>query len=165
MQHHNHSNHQLTHFDTAGRSRMVDVSEKPETLREATAAAVVHMNEETFRRIMDRTVEKGDVLAVAQIAGIMAAKKTGSLIPMCHPLPLTSVSMDFLPDAQRHCIEVRATVRLVGRTGVEMEALVAVATASLTIYDMCKAIDREITVTDLRLLSKRGGKSGVFQRR
>lgn len=143
---------------------MVDVSEKPETLREATAGATVHMKAETFRRIMDRTIEKGDVLAVAQVAGIMAAKRTGSLIPMCHPLSLTSVNMEFLPDKRRHAIEVRATARLVGRTGVEMEALVAVATAALTIYDMCKAIDREMTVTDLRLLYKSGGKSGTFRR-
>jgi len=143
---------------------MVDVSAKPETLREATAAATVYMKPETLRRIIDRSIEKGDVLSVAQVAGIMAAKKTGSLIPMCHPLALTSVSMEFFPDEQRHCIEVRATVRLVGRTGVEMEALVAVATAGLTIYDMCKAIDREMTVTDIRLLYKSGGKSGTFQR-
>jgi cyclic pyranopterin phosphate synthase len=154
----------LTHFDRSGRSRMVDVSGKPETLRAATATATVHMQPETFRRIMDRTIEKGDVLGAAQIAGILAAKKTGELIPMCHPLALTSVTMDFFPREERHCIEVRATAKLVGRTGVEMEALVAVATAALTIYDMCKAIDRAMTVSDLQLLRKSGGKSGTFQR-
>lgn len=155
----------LTHFDKSGRSRMVDVSGKPETLREATATATVYMKPETFRRIMDRTIEKGDVLGVAQTAGIMAAKKTGELIPMCHPLAITSVTMNFLPGEHRHCIEVQATAKLVGRTGVEMEALVAVATAALTIYDMCKAIDREMTVSDIQLLRKSGGKSGTFRRR
>jgi len=154
----------LTHFDDAGRARMVDVSAKPETLRVATAEATVHMQAVTFRRIMDRTIEKGDVLGVAQVAGIQAAKRTGELIPMCHPLALTAVEMEFLPDARRHCIRVRATARLVGRTGVEMEALVAAATAALTIYDMCKAVDRAMTVTDLRLLYKTGGKSGTFRR-
>ena len=155
----------LTHFDRSGRSRMVDVSKKPETLREATATATVYMKQETFRRIMDRAIEKGDVLGVAQIAGIMAAKKTGELIPMCHPLAITSVTMDFFPQEHRHCIKVQATAKLVGRTGVEMEALVAVATAALTIYDMCKAIDREMTVSDIQLLRKSGGKSGTFRRR
>jgi cyclic pyranopterin phosphate synthase len=154
----------LTHFDDSGRSRMVDVSAKPDTEREATAAATVYMKRETFRRIIDRRIEKGDVFGVAQVAGIMAAKRTGDIIPMCHPLNITSISMAFLPQEERSCVEVQATVRLVGKTGVEMEALMAVSTAALTIYDMCKAIDREMTITDIRLLKKSGGKSGAFVR-
>ena len=155
---------QLTHFDDSGRSRMVDVSAKPDTAREATATATVFMKRETFRRIMDRTIEKGDVFGVAQVAGIMAAKRTGELIPMCHPLNITSVAMEFFPREEQSCVEVQATVRLVGRTGVEMEALVAVSTAALTIYDMCKAVDREMTITNVQLLKKSGGKSGTFVR-
>lgn len=155
----------LTHFDASGRSKMVDVSRKPETLRQATAAATVTMKPETFRRIMDRKIEKGDVLGVAQVAGIMAAKKTGDIIPMCHPLNITSVDMDFLPDGPGSRIIVRATAKLVGRTGVEMEALVAVSAAALTVYDMCKAIDREMVISDIKLLRKSGGKSGTFERK
>jgi cyclic pyranopterin monophosphate synthase len=155
---------QLSHFDDSGRSRMVDVSAKPDTEREATAAATVFMKRETLRRIIDRTIEKGDVFGVAQVAGIMAAKRTGDFIPMCHPLNITSVTMNFIPDEERNCVEVQATVRLVGKTGVEMEALVAVSTAALTIYDMCKAIDRGMTITDIQLLKKSGGKSGAFVR-
>ena len=154
----------LTHFDTAGRSRMVDVSDKQDTLREATATATIFMKPDTFQRIMDRTIEKGDVFGVAQVAGIMAAKRTGDLIPMCHPLNLTSVSMEFIPRQEKSAVEVRATARLVGKTGVEMEALVAVSTAALTMYDMCKAIDRGMTITDVQLLRKSGGKSGTFIR-
>ncbi len=154
----------LTHFDESGRSRMVDVSAKPDTEREATATATVCMKRETFRRIIDRTIEKGDVFGVAQVAGIMAAKRTGDFIPMCHPLNITSIVMDFFPQEERSCVEVQATVRLVGKTGVEMEALVAVSTAALTIYDMCKAIDREMTITTVQLLKKSGGKSGAFVR-
>ena len=154
----------LTHFDTAGRSRMVDVSDKQDTLREATASATISMKPPTFQRIMDRTIEKGDVFGVAQVAGIMAAKRTGDLIPMCHPLNLTSVSMEFIPRQERSAVEVRATARLVGKTGVEMEALVAVSAAALTIYDMCKAIDRGMTISDVQLLKKSGGKSGAFVR-
>lgn len=155
---------QLTHFDNSGRSRMVDVSAKPDAVREATATATVFMRRKTFLRIMDRTIEKGDVFGVAQVAGIMAAKRTGDLIPMCHTLNITSVAMEFLPKAKQSCVEVQATVRLVGKTGVEMEALVAVSTAALTIYDMCKAIDREMTITNVQLLKKSGGKSGTFVR-
>ncbi len=154
----------LTHFDKAGRSRMVDVTDKKETVREAVAQATVTMQPETLRRIMDRTIEKGDVLGVAQTAGIMAAKKTSDLIPMCHPLNLTSVAMDFLPHEERSRITVRATVKITGKTGVEMEALVAVSIASLTIYDMCKAIDRGMTISDIQLVKKSGGKSGVYAR-
>jgi len=156
---------ELTHFDESGRSRMVDVSSKQETLRSATATATVTMKQETFQRIMDRTIEKGDVLGIAQVAGIMAAKKTGELIPMCHPLNITSVSMDFFPKEEFNQIEIQATAKLTGKTGVEMEALVAVSCASLTVYDMCKAVDREITVSDIKLLKKSGGKSGIFKRK
>ena len=157
-------NTKLTHFDASGRSRMVDVSAKKDTLREAIAGATVIMQPATLQRILDRTIEKGDVFGVAQVAGIMAAKRTGDLIPMCHPLNLTSVSMEFLPKQEHSAVEIRATARLVGKTGVEMEALVAVSAAALTLYDMCKAIDRGMTVTDIRLLRKSGGKSGTFVR-
>ena len=155
----------LTHFNDDGRSRMVDVSAKQDTLREATAGATIFMQPATFQRIMDRTMEKGDVLGVAQVAGIMAAKRTGDIIPMCHPLNLTSVDMEFFPRQEDSAVEVRATARLVGKTGVEMEALVAVTSATLTIYDMCKAIDRGMTITEVQLLKKSGGKSGVFERK
>jgi len=152
----------LTHFDEAGRSRMVDVSGKNPTLREATATATVSMQPETFERIMSGRIEKGDVLAVAQVAGIMAAKKTGAIIPMCHPLNLTSVTMQFFPRPALHQIEVQATAKIIDRTGVEMEALMAVTAACLTIYDMCKAIDRAMSISDIRLLKKSGGKSGTY---
>jgi cyclic pyranopterin phosphate synthase len=153
----------LTHFDDQGRSRMVDVSTKKATLREAIAGASVTMRPETFRRIMDRRIEKGDVLGVARIAGIMAAKKTGDIIPMCHPLNITSVSVEFIPDEETNQIHIRAKTKIVGRTGVEMEALVAASVASLTIYDMCKAIDRGMRISEIRLLQKSGGKSGLFK--
>ena len=155
---------ELTHFDKSGRSRMVDVGAKDDTERAATATATVSMKQETFQRIMDGEIKKGDVLGVAQVAGIMAAKKTSDLIPMCHPLNITSVEMDFLPDKETSRIKVIATAKLVGKTGVEMEALVAVSAASLTIYDMCKAIDREMEISEVRLLRKSGGKSGIFVR-
>jgi cyclic pyranopterin phosphate synthase len=122
------------------------------------------MKSETFRRIIDRDIEKGDVFGVAQVAGIMAAKRTGDLIPMCHPLNITSVTMEFLPKEELSQIEVKATTKIVGRTGIEMEALVAVSAASLTIYDMCKAVDREMTISDIKLLKKSGGKSGTLER-
>jgi cyclic pyranopterin phosphate synthase len=152
----------LTHFDESGRSRMVDVSEKIPTLREAVATGTVSMLPETFERIMSGRIQKGDVLAVAQVAGIMAAKKTGTIIPMCHPLNLTSVSMQFIPRAGRNQIEVQATAKIIDRTGVEMEALMAVSAACLTVYDMCKAIDRSMSISDIRLLRKSGGKSGTY---
>jgi len=154
----------LTHFDKSGRSKMVDVTDKSDTVREAGAQATVTMQKETLRRILDRQIEKGDVLGVAQTAGIMAAKKTAELIPMCHPLNITSVEMEFLPHEAASQIEVRAQVKITGKTGVEMEALVAVSVASLTVYDMCKAIDRGITISDIKLLSKSGGKSGRYER-
>lgn len=152
----------LTHFDESGRSRMVDVSEKKPTLREAVATGTVTMQPETFERIMSGRIQKGDVLAVAQVAGIMAAKKTGTIIPMCHPLNLTSVSMQFIPHAGNNQIEVQATAKIIDRTGVEMEALMAVSAACLTMYDMCKAIDRSMSISDIRLLKKSGGKSGTY---
>ena len=152
----------LTHFDESGRSRMVDVSEKTPTLREAVATGTVSMLPETFERIMNGRIQKGDVLAVAQVAGIMAAKKTGTIIPMCHPLNLTSVSMQFIPHPGHHQIEVQATAKIIDRTGVEMEALMAVSAACLTVYDMCKSIDRSMSISDIRLLKKSGGKSGTY---
>jgi len=154
----------LTHFDKSGRSRMVDVTEKNDTVREAVAQAMVIMQPETLRRIVNRRIEKGDVLGVAQTAGIMAAKKTSDLIPMCHPLAITAVEMEFLPDHTTSTITVRARVKVTGKTGVEMEALTAVSVASLTIYDMCKAIDRGIVISDIKLLQKSGGKSGRYER-
>ena len=152
----------LTHFDESGRSRMVDVSEKKATLREATATGTVSMLPETFERIMSGRINKGDVLAVAQVAGIMAAKQTGTIIPMCHPLNLTSVTMQFFPHAENNQIEVQATAKIIDRTGIEMEALMAVTAGCLTIYDMCKAIDRSMSISDMRLLKKSGGKSGTY---
>lgn len=154
---------ELTHFNEEGRARMVDVSEKSETLRVARAAAVVRMNAGTMRAIREGGVKKGDVLAVAQVAGILAAKKNSELIPMCHPLFLTGVDIRF------ECLETElhifSEVRCKGETGVEMEALSAVSIAALTVYDMCKAIQRDITITDVRLLYKEGGKSGVYERK
>ncbi len=153
----------LTHTDIEGRARMVDVSDKAETERVAVAGARVVMQPETLARIRAGEVAKGDVLAVARLAGIMAAKRTAELIPLCHPLALTSVAVELALDAERSCVEITATCRLRGRTGVEMEALTAAAIAALTIYDMCKAIDRAMVVTDLRLLRKSGGRSGDYE--
>ena len=155
---------ELTHLDDQGRVRMVDVTDKAPTQRTAVAQAVVHMNEETFRRIAAGTVTKGNVMETARIAGVMAAKKTAALIPMCHPLNLTHVQVDFFPDAAGHTIRIEATARIVDQTGVEMEALTAVSVAALTLYDMCKAIDKAMTITDISLLRKTGGKSGTFNR-
>ncbi len=154
----------LTHFDADGRARMVDVGEKPPTEREAVARGVVTMSPETMRRILDRTIEKGDVFSVAQLAGIMGAKRTPDLIPLCHPLALTFVSVVLTPVEERHAVEIEATVRTRGRTGVEMEALTAVSVAALTLYDMCKAVDRTMTIEEIALESKRGGRSGTFVR-
>jgi indole-3-glycerol phosphate synthase len=152
----------LTHTDLEGRARMVDVGDKAETDRVAVAGARVIMRPETLARIQAGDVAKGDVLATARIAGIMAAKRTAELIPLCHPLALTSVAVELLCVPERSAVEITATCRLKGRTGVEMEALTAASVAALTIYDMCKAIDRAMVVTDLRLLRKSGGKSGDF---
>lgn len=152
----------LTHIDEAGRAKMVDVSEKADTLREATARGEITMQPETFAAIKQGTIAKGDVLAVAQVAGTMAAKKTWELIPMCHPLLLTGVSMEFQMDEANNRIGIRATVKTTGKTGVEMEALTAVSVAALTVYDMCKAIDRGMTIRNISLVRKSGGKSGTI---
>jgi cyclic pyranopterin phosphate synthase len=155
----------LSHFDKDGAARMVDVSAKKETIREAVAEGYVFMQPETLSLILDRKVVKGDVFGVARIAGIMAAKKTPDLIPLCHPLNLSSVNVDFDVNKKRSSVLIRATVRITGKTGVEMEALTAVASASLTIYDMCKSTDRTMTISDIRLMKKSGGKSGAFVRK
>ena len=153
----------LSHFDTKGDAIMVDVSGKPETERVATAAATVRMKPETLALILKGQMKKGDVLAVARLAGIMAAKRTPDLIPLCHPLALASVTVDLTPDPKRNAVDIVATCKLRGRTGVEMEALTAASVAALTVYDMCKAVDRGMTITDLRLLHKSGGKSGTYK--
>ena len=153
----------FTHLDAEGRARMVDVSDKDETDRVAVAGARVVMRPETLERIRSGDVAKGDVLAVARLAGIMAAKRTAELIPLCHPLALTSVKLDLECVPERSAVEITATCRLRGRTGVEMEALTAASVAALTVYDMCKAVDRGMVVTDLRLLRKSGGKSGNWE--
>jgi cyclic pyranopterin phosphate synthase len=155
---------ELTHFDEAGRARMVDVGAKADTLREAIAEGEVHMQAETLERIRAGQVAKGDVLAVAQVAGIMAAKQTPQIVPMCHTLLLTGVDLAFQLDIPRSAVIIRATVRTVGKTGAEMEALTAVSAAALTIYDMCKAVDRGMSMHNIRLVRKSGGKSGVFER-
>lgn len=155
----------LTHFDEEGKARMVDVSGKPLTEREAVAGGSVSMRPETIALIKDRRISKGDVLGVARVAGIMAAKRTADLIPMCHPLNITSVTMDFMIDEGESRIDIRATARITGQTGVEMEALTAVTVAALTIYDMCKAVDKEMVISGIMLLEKRGGKSGEFRRK
>jgi cyclic pyranopterin phosphate synthase len=154
----------FSHLDEEGRVRMVDVSEKPATARIAVAQGVVTMQPETFDLIRDQKVKKGNVLATARIAGVMAAKRTPELIPMCHPLPITHVQVDFFPQADTHSIRIEAAVRVIGQTGVEMEALTAVSVAALTIYDMCKSYDRTMTISDVYLLKKSGGKSGTFVR-
>ncbi|MGD9368076.1 MAG: cyclic pyranopterin monophosphate synthase MoaC [Desulfobacteraceae bacterium] len=154
----------LTHIDDQGRVRMVDVTAKAPTDRTAKAQAVVTMTKETFDLIQDRKVKKGNVLETARIAGVMAAKKTADLIPMCHPLKLTHAQVDFFPDPATHAIRIEASARILDQTGVEMEALTAASVAALTIYDMCKAYDRGMTISDLFLLEKSGGKSGTWKR-
>jgi len=154
----------LSHLDARGRARMVDVSSKPETAREAVARAQVRARAATIRHIKAGRVPKGDVLAVARLAGIMAAKRTPELIPLCHSLPLTTVEVDVVPDPKGGCVRIESRVRVVGKTGVEMEALVAVAVAALAVYDMCKSIDREMTIEAVRLVRKAGGRSGTFTR-
>jgi cyclic pyranopterin monophosphate synthase len=155
---------ELTHFDKKGQARMVDVGEKDITVREAVARGEVHMKPETLDLIMEGRAKKGDVLGVARIAGIMAAKKTPELIPLAHPLALNSVNVEFFPDEDRSVIEIEARVKVTGRTGVEMEALTAVACAGLAIYDMCKAVDRTMVLSAVRLMEKSGGRSGLFKR-
>jgi cyclic pyranopterin phosphate synthase len=153
----------LTHFDERGAAKMVDVGGKSETLREATAAGVIRMKPQTLALVLSGTAKKGDVLGVARIAAIQAAKKTAELIPLCHPVPISSVAVDFAPDEAKSLVECRATVACTARTGVEMEALTAVHVGLLTIYDMCKAVDRGMTMGDIRLLRKVGGKSGDYK--
>jgi cyclic pyranopterin phosphate synthase len=154
---------ELSHFDKDGNARMVDVSEKGETERRAVARCSVLMQPETLEIIRTGGAKKGDALAVAQLAGIMAAKRTPDLIPLCHPLRLSSVAVDLVCDPDASAVHVTATCKLTGRTGVEMEALCAAAVAALTVYDMCKAVDRGMRITDLRLVHKSGGKSGIFE--
>lgn len=156
---------ELTHFDAQGRARMVDVSDKDATARVAVARGTVTMAPETLRRISGGEIAKGDVLAVARLAGIMAAKRTHELIPLCHPLALTAVELDLSADPARDAVDIEARVRTTGKTGVEMEALTAVSVAALTVYDMCKAIDRGMRIAEIRLVHKSGGKSGVFEAR
>jgi cyclic pyranopterin phosphate synthase len=152
----------FTHFDSEGRAVMVDVTQKPVTERTATAAARVIMQPETLAAIQAGQIGKGDVLAVARLAGIMAAKRTPDLIPLCHPLALTSVKVDLTLNPDENAVEISATCKLSGKTGVEMEALTAASVAALTVYDMCKALDKGMQITDLRLTHKAGGKSGEF---
>ena len=150
----------LSHLDERGQANMVDVGHKPDTAREAIARGVVHMQPATLAMIASGEAPKGDVIATARIAGIMAAKRTSELIPLCHPLMLSRIAVEIRPDASGSALELEATVRTTGKTGVEMEALTAVSVAALTIYDMCKAVDRGMRITDIRLAEKRGGKSG-----
>ena len=154
---------ELSHFNGQGRARMVDVTDKPATHRRAAAAGEVHMAPETLARIREGTVRKGDVLAVAQVAGIQAAKHCWELIPMCHPLPLTGIDMGFTLAEDPSRVEITARVTCTGVTGVEMEALSAVSAAALTVYDMCKAIQKDMRIENIRLLSKTGGKSGEYR--
>lgn len=154
----------LTHVDRAGRAKMVDVSAKPATARVAVARAEVRMRPETLALIRSNRVAKGDVLTVAQLAGVMAAKKTPELIPLCHPLALDDVQVRVVPASDAAAVRIEATVRTTGRTGVEMEALAAAAVAALTIYDMCKAADRGMTIERVRLVHKSGGRSGTYER-
>lgn len=154
----------LTHIDENGRPKMVEVSDKPDTYREATAKATIHMEAETLKRVIGGQMAKGDVLSVAQTAGIMAAKNTASAIPMCHNIFISGVDMDFQIDEKNNCINIFATAKTIGKTGIEMEAMHAVSVAALTIYDMCKAIDKRMVISDIMLLKKSGGKSGTFER-
>ncbi len=153
---------EFTHLDKDGRVRMVDVGEKAETHRKAVAGGRISMEADTLARIMDEKVKKGNVLEAARIAGVMAAKKTSDLIPMCHPLNITHARIDFSFDTEGHAVDIEAEVSLTGRTGVEMEALTAVSVAALTIYDMCKSYDKAMRISDIRLKFKSGGKSGTF---
>lgn len=153
----------FTHFDAEGKAVMVDVSDKAETERKATATGSIYMQPETLALILQGGVKKGDVLSVARLAGIMGAKRTPDLIPLCHPLALTSVKVELTADPARNAVDIEATCKLNGRTGVEMEALTAVSIAALTVYDMCKAVDRGMRIGDIRLVHKSGGKSGTYE--
>jgi len=154
----------LTHFDEKGRARMVDVTEKPVTERIAITTGFVKMKPETLKMILNKEIAKGDVFQVARLAGIMAAKMTPHLIPLCHPLPITSVEIDFEADEENSQVKIKTTVKTAAQTGVEMEALTATSVAALTIYDMCKAVDKEMIIGEIKLLYKAGGKSGEFIR-
>lgn len=154
----------LTHLDEKGQARMVDVGSKAHTERAATATATIYMQPETLSMIVEGKHKKGDVMATARIAGIMAAKRTPDLIPMCHPLMITSVKVDLLPDMDNNCVVIEATCKTVGQTGIEIEALTAASVAALTLYDMCKAVDRGMVIDQVKLLEKIGGKSGHWVR-
>ena len=153
----------FSHIDDEGKAAMVDVSAKAVTSRTATAKGAVLMDPKTLGMIVDGAVKKGDVLSVARLAGVMGAKRTADLVPLCHPLPLDAIDVDLVCDTERSAVEITATCRCTGRTGVEMEALTAVSIAALTIYDMCKAVDRGMRLTEIRLVHKSGGKSGTFE--
>lgn len=153
----------LTHFDAKGDAHMVDVSGKPVTARTATAAGCIKMSRETLDIITEGRAKKGDVLGVARLAGIMGAKKTPDLIPLCHPLPVTKVAVELTPDPDLPGVQITATVKTTGQTGVEMEALTAVSTAALTVYDMVKAVEKSMAISDIRLIHKEGGKSGRYE--
>ncbi len=155
----------LTHLDKEGKAKMVDITEKPFTQREAIAKGAVYMKPDTLKLIEDKKIPKGDVFSVSRVAGIMAAKKTSELIPMCHPLNITSINIDFNLDRKKNKVDIESSVKIMGRTGVEMEALTAVFAAALTIYDMCKAVDKEMIISDIMLMEKKGGKSGVYKRK
>ena len=155
----------FTHIDDQGFVRMVDVTDKKPSERIAVAQGIVSMNQETFEMILNQKVKKGNVLEAARIAGVMAAKKTSDLIPMCHPLNITHITVDFYPDNDTCSFKVESSVRIFSRTGVEMEALTAVSIAALTVYDMCKSYDREMAISDIYLVKKSGGKSGIFERK
>lgn len=154
----------LTHFDKKGKSKMVDISNKSATLREAVAVGAVYMKKQTLNIITAKKVSKGDVLETARLAGVMAAKKTSGLIPLCHPINITSINVDLSADKKNNTINIKARVKNIGQTGVEMEALTAVSVSALTIYDMCKAADRSMVISDIMLMEKRGGKSGEWRR-
>ena len=155
----------FTHFNEQGRAKMVNVGEKPVSVRTAVAAARVLVNEDTFPLIKSGGMKKGDVLTVAQIAGVMGAKRTPDLIPMCHPILIDGINLELHLDEVRHSVEIQAAVSCAGRTGVEMEALTAVSTAALTVYDMCKAVQKDMVITDIRLVSKTGGVHGDYERK
>jgi len=154
----------LSHVDRRGRARMVDISDKDETKREAVARGVITMRSETLRLIQQGSLPKGDVLAAARLAGVMAAKRVPDLIPLCHPLLLTSAEIEFTPVERTGRLDIESRVRITGRTGAEMEALTAVAVAALTVYDMCKAVDKAMVIGSIRLIAKKGGKSGTYRR-
>jgi cyclic pyranopterin phosphate synthase len=156
---------ELTHINDEGRAKMVDVSEKSDTIREAVAMGSISMKRETLERIKEGSISKGDVLAVAQVGGIMGAKSTPQIIPMCHPIMISGCDISFKMDFENTKIEITGTARTVGKTGIEMEALTAVSVAALTIYDMCKAIDKEMVINNIMLVKKTGGKSGLFERK